>query len=160
MSGGTTPPGSDELPVMIDDGETIVRALKTPAHYDERKGTVKNGAFRPAPGQSGISTMRQRMGDNFCKSKAREICGNQYVGLAVIRAGDIRSVGSTIKDSRDIWLGHADLDHGIVTPNNEPPDAVALQTLTERCRELKARCSVRKDSDANSDEWTGATLAL
>jgi hypothetical protein len=150
----------DDLPIVIGAGETIVRAIKTPAHYDETKKRLKNGAFRPPAGESGLSAMRQLIGDDQCKRKAQEICGGAYRGLAAIKAEAIRAAGSTVTDSRDVWFGHADIDHGIVLPANEPPDPDLLQRLTDRCRALVANSQFRDDGDPDGDTWQADTLAL
>jgi len=152
--------GSECLPVAISDKETIVRALKTPAHFDERKKRLKPAAFRPPPSESGISVMRQLIGDSQCKQKALEICGGSYRGLAVILASNIREVGSTVEDSRSEWFGHADLDHGIMIPANDPPAPEVLGRLLERLRGLVQRSIFMDDGEASSPSWKGKTLAL
>src|SRR5437899_8335550 len=92
-----------ELPIAIEDGETIVRAIVSPAHY--RNGKLATAAFRPPPGKSALSVMRQLMGDDFCKAKGVEIGngspGQKYVGLLAIKAASIREAGSSVTDSRD-----------------------------------------------------------
>lgn len=153
------------IEVEIADEETIVRAVISPAHYSKKK--LSNSVFRPPPGETSLSVMRQLMGDDFCKAKGVEI-GKQapdpqaYVGLLSIRARDIRAAGSTVTDSREHWLGHADLDHGIAAPakNSEPSSAADLERLVERCETLKAASVFQKDPDREGEGWKGAPLRL
>src|SRR5215207_7123795 len=90
-----------ELPVAIDDTETIVRAIVAPSHVN-KKGRVTAGAFRPPPGKSAISVMRQLMRDDACKARGlqigRDSPGQTYKGLLAIRAARIREAGSTVTD--------------------------------------------------------------
>src|SRR5262245_12619151 len=71
MSGQSVDGAPIDLPIAIDDAETIVRAIMAPSHY--KKGKVATAAFRPPIGKSAISVMRQLMGDNFCKNKGADI---------------------------------------------------------------------------------------
>ena len=90
----------DQLPVEIQDSETIVRATKTPHHVNKNQTRLRPSAFRPPPGETTISVMRQLMGDDFCKNKGVEICGEEYIGLATITAIEIRCRGSLVLDHR------------------------------------------------------------
>lgn len=151
-----------DLPIPIEDAETIVRAVVAPAHY--KNGKLATAVFRPPAGKSSISVMRQRMGDNYCKKKGVEIGsaspGQQYVGLLTIRAGAIRNAGSFVSDSRDEWLGHADLDHGFVSVPNDPLRADEFARMTERCQALKKSSTFYADPDTASVAWSGPPLRL
>ena len=148
-----------ELPIAVDDTETIVRALVTPAHFD--KGKLKTAVFRPKAGESSISVMRRLMGDNFCKNKSVDIGKGFYVGLLSITAKSIRSVDSSVTDSRDIWLGHADLDHGFVSaPANDPATGDDFARMTTRCQELRKACKFYVDAAPAVAGWNGPPLKL
>lgn len=147
-----------EIPVEIDDGETIVRVVKTPHHLN--KGKLRPSAFRPPAGESCISVMRQIMTDDFCKNKAVELFGAAYAGLAVILAGRIRSHGSSVVDARDEWLGHAHVDHGFKSPPNEPSDADEFQRMTERCKALANACIFHVDPSPAVSGWAGSQLGI
>jgi hypothetical protein len=158
-------PNADEIPLAIADDETIVRALLTPVHV--KKGKVKKAAFRPRPGQSAISVMRQIMGDDSCKDKAVEIGAaakpkNEYLGLLTIRTDAIRQKGSTVTDSRDEFLGHADLDHGFPQlPADEPaatPDE--LQKMDDRIDALIKASVFRADQSPEQSGWSGTPLKI
>lgn len=160
MSGQTS--DTPELPIEIDDTETIVRALVAPSHFD-KKGRVRPAAFRPRSGESSISVMRQLIGDDLCKAKGVEIgkaAPEGYKGLLTIKASSIRATQSTVTDSRDIWHGHADLDHGFVSEANEPATQDAFLRMTERCNALKAASTYHADPDPDGQGWKGPSLKL
>ena len=167
MSGQSADGAPIDLPVVIDDAETIVHAIVAPAHIN-KKGKVAAAAFRPPYGKSAISVMRQLMGDDFCKNKAVEIgkaSPNQtYVGLLTIKAAAIREAGSNVTDSRDEWLGHADLDHGFQSSPEqkpgEPGPAVEFARMTERCQALKKASRFHKDENPDVAGWSGPPLKI
>ena len=90
------------LPVPIDAGETIVRAVKTPAHY--KNGKVATAVFRPRAQESSVSVMRQLMGDDFCKTKGVEIGGGTYVGLLTIKAAAVSRAIAAAGDLREMLV--------------------------------------------------------
>jgi len=155
-------PDGAELPIAIDNSETIVRAVVTPAHY--KNGKVATAVFRPPVGKSSISVMRQVMGDDFCKNKGVEIAKDSrnqaYVGLLTIKAAAIRDAGSSVVDSRELWLGHADLDHGIESVPNDPLNSVDFARMTERCQALKKSSKFHPDHDAERPGWSGPPLKV
>jgi hypothetical protein len=154
-----TRPDESEIPIDIADEETIVRAVKTPAHY--KKNKLATAVFRPRAGETSISVMRQIMGDDFCKAKAVDIGGNQYVGLLTIKASAIRTIGSTVGDSREEYLGHADLDHGFPSaPANDPAGAEDFARMTERCQELKNASNFHLDPAPAAKGWAGSKLKI
>lgn len=151
-----------DLPISIADGETILRAIVAPSHLD-KKGRVRAAAFRPPPGKSSISVMRQICGDDFCKAKGIEIGKASlegYRGLLAIKAVSIRQAGSTVTDSRDEWLGHADLDHGFVSERDEPATSEMFKKMTERCQALKSLSCYFADPGPEGKGWKGPPLKL
>ena len=93
-----------EIPIDIDDKETIVRAIFQPYHVN-KKGKLKPEAFKSPVGKDEVYVIRHTyMGTGFCKRKAKEIeaIGKEkgqsktYKGLASLKAFDIRSVGSDL----------------------------------------------------------------
>lgn len=144
-----------ELPIEIVDDENIVRLIRTPSHVKNDK--LKPSAFRSQAGTDDVSVIRQtHMGTNFCKSKAKEIMGQNYIGLAVVVAGNIRSTGSNVIDTRDEFCGHASILHGVTLPIEEPPGSELNEFITERCREIIKHTTYFADPDAANAEWTGA----
>jgi hypothetical protein len=112
--------------------------------------------------------MRQLMGDDFCKDKAVEIGKasphQTYVGLLTIKAAGIREAGSSVTDSRDEWLGHADLDHGFPSiPQQEPGEpgpAAEFARMTERCQALRKASLFHKDESPDVPGWAGPPLKI
>lgn len=156
---------ADQLPIDVHLSETIVRAIVTPAHFDAKKGDIKTGVFRPRSPETSISVMRQLMGDDFCKNKACEIAAasptQTYVGLLVITAAEIRAAGSEVADSREEFLGHADLDHGLPSPpDNDPGSAEDFRKMTDRCQALKKKSLFFPDPAPTVAGWAGEALQL
>jgi len=150
-----------DLPIEIHDAETIVRAVKTPHHVNPAETRIRPSAFRPAPGHTVLSVMRQLMGDDFCKDKGVEICGNEYIGLAAIAAAEVRRPGSLVVDYRDDFLGHAHIDHQLpAIQRNEPPPPDLLQQLDDRCKKLAAAAVFHKDPSPTVPSWAGSALRL
>jgi hypothetical protein len=151
----------DQLPVEIQDSETIVRATKTPHHVNKNQTRLRPSAFRPPPGETTISVMRQLMGDDFCKNKGVEICGEEYIGLATITAIEIRCRGSLVLDHRVDFRGHAHIDHQLPPiPRDEPPPPDLLQQYDDRCKKLAAAAVFHKDPSPKVAGWAGEPLLL
>ena len=157
-----------QLPPLIDDAETIVRAVKTPAHFDSKKRVIKAAAYKPPVGLSVISVMRQSAkdeqsatSDDYCKNKSAEVAGASYVGMLAILAKSIRDNACTLEDAPDDYLGHAHVDHGFPRPpENEPDSAEAVASLNERCKELLKASKQHLDPAPSEQGWKGAPLSL
>lgn len=102
------------------------------------------------------------MGSDFCKGKAKEIASgnsvNDYAGLAVLPAEDIRGVGSNVQDSREEFIGHAHISHGLTLTPGEPPESADNLFITERCRALVGKCAYHPDPAPLAPGWTGPPL--
>lgn len=155
------------IPLKINDRESIVRGILTPVHIHSKgakKGKLKPQAFQSPPGKDEVSTIRHKYkGSDFCKRKAKEIASsnpNQYHGLAVIFAEQIRLVGSDIVDSRDPpnYLGHADIKHGFISVPNDPPSADERLKQFEHIQRLVDRVIYHPDPNPDSCNWTGPNL--
>jgi hypothetical protein len=152
-----------DLPVEITDEEQIVRAIFFPHHIDISKNRLKPAAFRSPPDKDEVSVIRHTyMGSDFCKAKAKEIAQRSpmvtYVGLAALRARDIRATGSTIDDSREVYYGHAHISHGVVLPRDEPLNSALNMVVIERCRALVAITHYYADPNPAADLWLGGTI--
>ena len=158
-----------EIPIDIDDTEVIVRAIFQPYHVN-KKGRLKPKAFQSPAGKDEVSVIRHSyVGTAFCKGKAKEIeaKGNMgkeksqlktYKGFAVLKALHIRSVGSDVNDSQDLFLGHADIHHGIVLEPNEPHESSKSMMLNERLRLLADKAVFYPDPAPDANQWLGADL--
>jgi hypothetical protein len=149
------------LSSTVADSETIVRALKTPAHFDLKKGKLKAAAFRPPVGKSVISVMRQLIGDDLCKDHSVHICGVHYLGLAALTAVTIRQTDSQVFDAPEDFYGHAHIDHGFPSPDpHEPALAVENERATLRYRFLAAASKYQVDPTPASKGWSGDSLKI
>jgi hypothetical protein len=152
-----------DLPLEIADEEKIVRAIFFPQHIDSRKNKLKPAAFRSPPDTDEVSVIRHTyMGSDFCKVKAKGIAHRSptitYVGLAALRAQEIRATGSTIHDSREEYCGHAHISHGVVLPHDEPLNSELNMVVTERCRALRDSAHYYTDPNPSADLWGGETI--
>ena len=148
-----------DLPDEVPDGEKVVRGVKTRYHVDEKRGRLKHNAFRPKAGLSVVSVVRLAMGSDFCKDKARQICGDDYRGLAVVAAGQVRKCGSAVLDHRADFCGHAHVDHGFpLLEENEPGAPEVGERMRERCKAIVDKCLYHADPRPGTPGWTGPAL--
>lgn len=149
-----------DLPVEIVDEEKIVRAIADPWHIKKGKPMeLRPAAFRSKRGTDEVSVMRHvHLQTHGCRAKAREILHAAYVGLAVIRAADIRRLGSNVIDSRSEYCGHAHIEHGFIEPIEEPLPPEQLEALDDRLRALVNVCTYHRDPNRSADHWTGPAL--
>ena len=151
-----------QIPIEIDDAEQIVRAIKSPPHIDKKNpAKLKPGAFRSKSGTDNVSVIRHDyMGSDFCKAKGKASANPfaVYVGLASISAAAIRSTGSTVHDSREQFLGHAHISHGLILFPDEPPKSEDNLVIQERCRALCALATFHRDPEPEREDWTGPPI--
>ena len=153
------PAANFELPNEIDDAERIVRAIKFPYHVNKSGNKLRPSAFRPEHGKSVVSVIRQLMGNDFCKNKAVELFDDAYIGLAVIRAGEIRKTGSQVYNAPEDYVGHAHIDHEFPTPPpHEPQESADNERMTLRCKALVDACLFHRDQRPSVPGWAGPPL--
>ena len=109
------------LPKRVFGEEIVVRAIFSPYHVSSNGEKLKPKAFAPSPETDEISIMRKSfLGHDQCKRKAHELESPEhhkvYRGFAVMYVYKIRSLGCQVVDSRDEFLGHADIRTGIACP--------------------------------------------
>jgi len=148
------------LPIEISDTENIVRVILSPHHI--KKGKLKPAAFRSRANADEVSVIRQtHVGSDFCKEKALLLHRpsiSEYLGLAVIKASEVRKCGSTVEDSREVYCGHADIAHGVILEPNEPADSQMSRFITERCRSLLTSTTYHADPNPSGSGWTGTSF--
>lgn len=156
---------SGEITREIDGGETIVRGVCTPFHYDARKQKLKKAAFKPRTPSTGVSVFRGAVMDSHaCKTKAAGLAsqGKDYVGLAALYASAIRATGASVEDSRDLYYGHADVfvcagyleavrDH--VQGDPLPPEI--QEVLDDRIGKLLDAAMFHLDPNPKDEGWKG-----
>jgi hypothetical protein len=152
-----------DIPAPVSDEETIVRGICSPYHL--KKGKLKPHAFDPTKDTDETSVMRHDfLGSDFCKAKAKELANplanpkKIYEGFAVLSARQIRLTSCEVKDSREVYPGHADIKLGVGVQSGEPPPAEQLPLIQERRKDLAKRANYFPDPDPDSATWTGAAL--
>lgn len=159
------------IPRIIDDYETIVRVLNSFECNHKKKPTYR--AFLPRHDrkkEGSTSSIRQLMGDDFCKDKGVEINGGYeawsngrrplFVGFLAILAIDIKRSDCGVEDTRDIFLGHSDITFGLPDPlPQEPLSASETDALLQRCKALLGFAVLRLDPSPSRPGWSAPTLA-
>lgn len=79
-----------------------------------------------------------------------------YVGLAFLSAEDVRRHGATVVDSREEYLGHADIRNGILQPAGEALPPHLMKTLNERTKAIAQSAKFVRDPKPTSILWTGS----
>jgi hypothetical protein len=152
-----------DIPIEIAEEEKIVRAIMS-GHLNKNGTRLTPRAFRSRPAVDEVSVIRHTYkGSDFCKAKGREVAAKagvqQFRGLAVLLASQIRKVGSGVNDSREEFCGHAHISHGILQPPpNEPPSAREILELDKKLGMLRDAALYCPDPDPESEGWTGAEL--
>ena len=146
-----------QLTPHIDNEECLVRIIKIPSHWDRKRKRLKTAAFKPKPGRSAISVIRQRMGDDFCKSKA--MSAPQYFGLGVLRAAEVRRAECDLFDRPEDYVGHAEIEFGFVNPIADTPESLeVVERLNDICRDLVKVTQVFEDSRPTEPGWREGDL--
>lgn len=157
------PPDPANLPKVVADDETIVRAIMTPKHL--KRGGVRWQALKPPRESSDVSVMRQIAGDCYCKTRGAHIGSraepkDTYDGLLVVCATNIRTNGAEIRDSREVWIGHADLDYHVVVPLDDPPEEGDYKVLLDRIKAILKTSLYHRDPAPKVAGWSGPPLKM
>ena len=161
---GSVLPRSDWQDVLVSECEFILRAL-VKEDVSVSQG-VKWHAVAPRISEDSSSVMRlQPMGADRAKAKAVELKGTKMHALARARAATLRTRALDVRDSREQFYGHADLQH----PMARPPKGEALApgepveptpeylAAVAYYRSLAGLFCVFIDEPA-SESWTGCDL--
>lgn len=145
--------------MQVDDRERIVRAICTPYHV-RSNGKLKWQAFDPPAGSDEVSVIRHDyISASECKFRGKQLAvvaaQKEYKGLAVIMSAAVRRHGADVVDSRDVYIGHADIKHGIRRDRLEPPPPEILQKLKQRCESLLAATTYYPDPNPTAEGWLG-----
>jgi hypothetical protein len=146
-----------EVPIAILDSEVIVRAICHPYHFD-KKGRLKWFAYRPPPEETKVSVLRHNyLGGDACKQKGQSLNaeGKTYAGLAFSTAKGIKAARVGLIDSREEFLGHADIVHAQpAPPRHAEPDSAELDVLRTACKKILESTVFIKDPYPDGQSWT------
>lgn len=148
------------MPIDINDAENIVRGICSPYHV-KKNGTLKPQAFDPTPKTDEVSVMRSDwLGANACKQQMKKLENKDktYKGLAVLSAKCVRDHNADVKDSREVYYGHADIKHGFIIEAGEPLSAEIIHQLRERNKKLADAANYHPDKEPMHDIWNGPNL--
>lgn len=147
---------TDSLPLLVTDEERLARAIFFP-NFINRKGEIKPAAFKARGGRRDVSVNRLLALDaNACKARSRDIgIAGDFVGFAVLAAGVVRQCGAEVVDSREHYLGHADILHDRALPSGEPPPP----EFNERLKRMAEAARYYPDPAPATAGWTGEDFA-
>ncbi|MDH5824943.1 hypothetical protein QFW77_18410 [Luteimonas sp. RD2P54] len=147
-------------PVEIDENELIVRVVRSPYHLNKSESRLTPSAFRPPPGRRDLSVIRWRYtipDGRELKTKIRSI-GNcaeaRYKGLAALIASECLAANVELVDSREQFLGHADILMPYAVPNHEPADGSIADTLAAIRAALRDAAKYHPDPAPEAQLWT------
>ena len=153
------------VPITIADDEIILRSVDSRHFYKD--GRKKPNIFKPHYGKSEVSVMRFcYMPINDCKKKGKEIAAkHEFKGFAALKCGTARKAKVEIQDSRELFLGHADIIYSNprppeVDPNRAPENTLALMEFNEVARQLLEACKIFLDPDPMIEDWQGGEITL
>jgi hypothetical protein len=149
-------------PREIGDAEAIARGICSPYHVTTN-GKLKPAAYEPTPDTDEVSTMRvDWIGSDACKRHAKALedpsHDKVYRGLAILSAGQIRQRGGAIIDTREQFVGHADIKLGITPRKGEPLPPEQLKEFRDRTKALANLANYFPDPKPTGDGWSGPPL--
>ncbi|MGH7102882.1 MAG: hypothetical protein ACREFJ_10850 [Acetobacteraceae bacterium] len=104
------------------------------------------------------------IGPDACKRRAHELENREaptpkvYMGLAIVSAKQIRDCTLQVVDTRSVFEGHADIQHGVPAMQGEPLPAAQLLDFQERVKELAKIAVYYADPEPAETLWVGPPL--
>lgn len=144
---------NDALPIDVADEERMARALFHPYHFN-KAGKIRPSAFKAPSGRNDVSVNRLRaLNADACKTRSKAIRNpGDFKGFAVLSALSVRQSGSNVIDSRQIYLGHADIIHDVILTKGDP----APPAFNQRLKKMADSADYFPDPNPASDDWMGA----
>lgn len=132
------------VPREVDGDEVIIRAVMSPYHLDGNRKSITAELFTSPRDKDEVSVYRYpvvpltvaKIDAKLFVERPNDSQPKIFNGLAVVRVSKVRAAGFQVSDSREEFLGHADIVCGVVQKKGValPPDVRAelkkrLQTL-------------------------------
>jgi hypothetical protein len=148
------------VPREVHDDEVVIRAVTT---WNVKAGALQRNLFTNNSDDA-ISVSRRRwIAPWLAKFIAKLRIENRqlkppktYVGLAYVSARVVRECGSEIVDSREEYLGHADIVHGVgPQPRGVPLPAATAKRINKRADAIRRVARFVPDPNPKSLIWSG-----
>lgn len=144
------------VPREIDDVETTIRAIFSPYHLKKDRLTPR--AFTSPPDVDQVSVSRRQYVDvwlakAYAKRWAQELTATPpktYRGFAILEVATLRKTEADVVDSREEYLGHADIVHGIVQQRGVALSPDVRKRLDDRLKHLAETARYVEDKAAGS----------
>jgi hypothetical protein len=172
----------EEISLVIDTDEILVRGILHPFFYSQSKKRLKETAFLPPSNAHTVSLNRLRYTNpQFCKQHAKTINfpNNTYCGLVTIVVKDIDAVSEKFEQEKAVVIAspmdenknyidttitkvyidnlglpmHCDLTYQILNPPLEPYNPQTR--LRKMASEIVKSAKYYEDSSPNDDLWEG-----
>jgi hypothetical protein len=139
--------------------EVVIRAIFTPYHVKKKK--LERRAFEAPPGSDEVSVSRRRyvspwLAKAYAKrwvQRPKASPPKVYKGLAFITVEMIREFRAEVVDSRNEYLGHADIKHGIVQQRGEALPPNVRKELEARLDKLAKAADYIEDEEPERFRW-------
>lgn len=151
ISAWVTRGGLKSIPTIIPDDEILVRTILSPYHL--KKNKLSPQAFASPPERDEVSVSRGRyvacwLAKAYAKRWVQIPAGTppkMYTGLALISTQTIRALGSEAVDTREEYMGHADIKHGLVRSRGEALAPDLRKKYDERLKQMAAEATYLED---------------
>jgi hypothetical protein len=146
-------------PLRVPGSEYVARAVYYDFHLRKNR-TLKWQAFEPDKGDDDLSVMRTNyLSSTECKQRAQHMNASHkvYEGFALLLTATVRKKDFSVRDSRRIYCGHADIFLHLgpipLIPDGEPPDPTYRARQKDAGNALIEISILRLDTDFNSNQW-------
>lgn len=146
-----------ELSGLIEPSECVERVVSS-QHIRADK-TLKWQCLKPRANESGVSVIRQLIGDTPVKKTAQIVNDQTYAGLAEATAGDLVNAGLNVipRQRPEDYLGHAEIEFPTYPAPLEPyepqlagdGDLAMVNYFKSHLRLFR----FRPDSEPYGDKW-------
>lgn len=147
------------MPVEIRSEEILIRAVTT--YHLNPKGKPRPVLFSHRTDKVSVSR-RQWLAPWLAKLYAKARIQNKklqrpclYVGLAFVSAECVRKHGASVVDTREEYLGHADISTGIVQSPQEALPPHLMKARDDITKAITKTALFIKDPKPNNFFWYG-----